>query len=185
MLFFPSLAFFTSPDLAPELFTLWADTDAPVSPNSNDTDSVNLGILIRCSSPVVLRGIRFYKHPNNIGTHIGGLWLRSSSLKLNECTFENETSQGWQTQLFTTPSILDAETTYTVAYLAPKGFYSSDNGYFNNRSQSKTVQGITVSSPADGLFGNNGTYRYDSTSEIPTASFQSSHYWVDIIFSLT
>ena len=36
---------------------------------------------------------------------------------------------------------------------------------------------------ADGTDGPNGLYRYTATSAFPNSSFQSSNYWVDVVFS--
>jgi hypothetical protein len=31
--------------------------------------------------------------------------------------------------------------------------------------------------------GNNGVYKYTANSAFPTSTFQSSNYWVDVVFT--
>ena len=40
----------------------------------NDTSSVELGVKFQTSTAGKIVGIRFYKGPQNTGTHIGNLW---------------------------------------------------------------------------------------------------------------
>ena len=46
-------------------------------------------------SPATSPGIRFYKGPDNTGTHVGHLWTGSGTL-LGEATFTGESASGWQ-----------------------------------------------------------------------------------------
>ena len=59
-----------------------------------DTSSVNLGVQFQASQNGTITGIRFYKEPDNTGTHTGTLWTASGT-ELATGTFTNESTQGW------------------------------------------------------------------------------------------
>jgi hypothetical protein len=137
---------------------------------------VELGVKFRSDVSGFITGIRFYKGPNNTGTHIGNLWSSSGQL-LASATFANETAEGWQQVLFPTPVAIAANTTYIASYHTDVGFYSVDGGYFGG--------GATVNGPlralGNGEDGGNGVYLY-GPSAFPTGSFNASNYWVDVLF---
>ena len=74
-------------------------------------------------------GIRFYKGPQNTGTHVGNLWSAAAAL-LATANFTNETASGWQQVTFATPVTVTPGTTYVASYHTSSGFYSADGGYF-------------------------------------------------------
>ena len=81
------------------------------------------GIKFTSSSNGWITGIRFYKGPNNTGTHVGSLWSSSGTL-LGQVTFTNESTAGWEQAKFATPIAVTAGTTYVASYLAPGGEYA-------------------------------------------------------------
>jgi hypothetical protein len=125
-----------------------------------------------------ITGIRFYKGTGNTGTHVGNLWTTSGT-KLASVTFNNETASGWQQALFSTPVAITAGTVYVASYLAPAGHYAADNGYF----ASAGVDNAPLHALQDGVSGGNGVYAYGSTSSFPNNTWQSSNYWVDLVYS--
>lgn len=96
----------------------------------SDTSAVELGMKFRSSIATTVTGVKFYKGPQNTGTHTGSLWSKSGT-RLATVTFKNETVSGWQTAYFTTPVNIAANTTYVISYFAPKGRYSSTTNYFS------------------------------------------------------
>src|SRR5205085_2387633 len=64
--------------------------------------SLELGVKVKVDSPRRLRGIRFYKDPQETGTHVGTIWS-SDGRALGSVTFTNETASGWQEQSFANP----------------------------------------------------------------------------------
>ena len=94
-------------------------------------------------------------------------------MNLATVTFASETASGWQTAQLETPVTLTAGTSYTVSYLAPQGGYSVTPAYF---STAKTSGALTAAATV------NGKYRYGSSSGLPTRTFNSTNYFVDIIF---
>jgi Domain of unknown function (DUF4082) len=155
------------------------------SPNGTQKDAeggglvgIELGAKFRSTVSGVVLGIRFYKTQGNTGTHIGELYSYPGGVLLGQATFLNETPTGWQYAIFNTPIAIAANTTYVTAYFSPNGFYRSTNFGLNT---------AIVNSPltllANGTDGPNGLFKYTNTSAFPNNNFQSSNYWVDILFS--
>jgi methionine-rich copper-binding protein CopC len=159
-------------------YSIWAPTATPTNPLENDGDTVELGVKFRSDIDGVITGVRFYKGgPANGGTHVGHLWTSSGTL-LGSVTFASETASGWQQALFPTPIPVTANTTYVVSYFAPQGSYAADLNYF----ASSGVDNGPLRALSNALAGGNGLYRYGPTGGFPTNTYQSSNYWVDVVF---
>ncbi|HEV8561589.1 MAG TPA: DUF4082 domain-containing protein, partial [Actinophytocola sp.] len=158
--------------------TIWASSATPATPSSTDTGSVELGMKFKADVNGSITGIRFYKGTGNTGTHIGNLWTTSGT-KLATVTFGNETASGWQQALFSSPVAVTAGTVYVASYLAPAGHYAADNAYFATAG----VDNAPLHALQDGVSAGNGVYAYGSTSTFPTNTWQSSNYWVDVVFA--
>ncbi|HYD32472.1 MAG TPA: N,N-dimethylformamidase beta subunit family domain-containing protein, partial [Azospirillaceae bacterium] len=156
-------------------YGLWSAAMTPAVANDPDADAVELGMKFTATTAGSITGLRFYKGAQNTGTHTGSLWT-STGARLGTVTFTNETTSGWQTATFVTPITITANTTYVASYFAPKGHYSVNDGYF-----SSTYRNGPLTAPA----GANGVYTYSRTSAFPTGSYQSSNYWVDVVFQPT
>jgi Domain of unknown function (DUF4082)/Cadherin-like domain len=156
--------------------SLFSASSAPTTVLVSDSSSVELGVKFQVTSPGKILGIRFYKGPRNIGTHVGNLWSSTGAL-LATVTFTGETASGWQQAFFSSPVAVTTGTTYLVSYHS-SGFYSADGGYFVN---ALTNGPLTAPSSASG--GGNGVYAYGSTSVFPSNSFNSANYWVDVVFA--
>ena len=59
------------------------------------------------------------------------------------------------------------------------GHYSSDNGYFATSG----VDNAPLHALADGVDGGNGVYVYGTGNTFPSNTYQSSNYWVDVVFT--
>ena len=151
---------------------LFSLSSVPSIVTVNDPNSVELGVRFTPTVNGTISGIRFYKGPQNVGTHIADLWSSNGTL-LATATFTAETASGWEQVNFSTPVAVTAGTTYTASYHT-NGFYSVDGGYF---SSSRTNG--QLSTPG----GSNGVYAYGATSAFPSNSYNSSNYWVDVIFN--
>ena len=66
---------------------------------------------------------------------------------------------------------------YVVSYHS-SGYYLADGGYFG----SATTSG-TLTAPSSSTSGDNGVYAYGSSSLFPSNAYNSSNYWVDVIFN--
>jgi hypothetical protein len=126
-----------------------------------------------------IRALRFYKGAANTGTHVGSLWQADGTL-LAQVTFQNETGSGWQEQALPSPVPVTANTSYIVSYHAPNGGYALDVGYFSGTGE----DAAPLRALADGEDGPNGVYAYGATSQFPSFTWQSTNYWVDVVFDL-
>ena len=154
-------------------FSLWASSATPATPDSGDTQSIELGVKFTANTSGFITGIRFYKSAANTGVHTGSLWSASGQL-LATATFTGEGGSGWQQVLFSTPVAVTAGTTYVASYHTNTGHYAVNRSFFT----SPFISGpLTV--PASG-----GVYSYGAGG-FPTQSYQSSNYWVDVLFNTT
>jgi hypothetical protein len=158
--------------------TIWPSSTTPTTPTTSDSGSVNLGVKFTTDTAGTISGIRFYKGSGNTGTHIGALWNSSGQL-LASATFTNETASGWQQVSFTTPVNVTANTVYVASYLAPVGHYAADAGYFATTG----FDNAPLHALRDGVSGGDGVYQYSSGNAFPSATFQSTNYWVDVVFN--
>jgi hypothetical protein len=152
------------------------DTTTPPMPAANDGAALTVGVKFQSTTNGFVAGVRFYKGAGNGGVHTGSLFSADGT-RLATGTFVNETTTGWQTLLFSQPVPVTAGTTYVAAYFAPQGRYAATGGFFAN----PLTRGPLLA-PASGASGGNGVYRYGSDA-FPNATFNSTNYWVDPIFT--
>ena len=150
---------------------------SPAGLVENDGSALELGVKFRSSVAGTITGIRFYKSSGNTGTHTGELYS-STGTRLAQAVFTNETATGWQQVLFSSPVSITAGTTYIASYFSSAGFYTSTLNYF-----STAVTNGPVTALADGTDGANGVYAYSTTPKFPSSTYQSSNYWVDVVFN--
>ena len=74
--------------------TVFAPSDGPLGDATADSP-LEVGMKFRSTEDGCITALRFYKQPNNTGTHVGHLWTADGT-KLAEVTFTNETPSGWQ-----------------------------------------------------------------------------------------
>ena len=122
-------------------------------------------------------GLRFYKGPQNTGSHVGHLWTSSGTL-LASVTFTGESASGWQQVTLPTAVAVTANTTYVASYHAPVGRYAFNSAYFTAEYVNAPLRGL-----ASGVSGGNGVYKYGASgSGLPTQTFNANNYWVDVVF---
>ena len=156
-------------------YSLFGAEVPSVSAATNDASTVELGVSFTPSSAGSVTAIRFFKGTTNTGTHVGHLWSSTGSL-LATVTFAGETASGWQSAALSAPVALTAGQRYVVSYLAPQGNYAYTAGYF---SVPKT------SGPLAAAASTNGLYLYGASGGFPTFSYQSTNYFVDVLFAVT
>ena len=157
--------------------TIWPSTATPGTPDTNQTNPVELGVKFTSSSSGFITGIRFYKGVKNTGTHVGNLWSSTGTL-LASAAFTGESASGWQQVNFSPPVAITANTVYVASYFSPTGDFAVDRNYFNVATTNPPLQALQ-----NGASGPNGVYNYGSSSAFPTTSFSASNYWVDVVFS--
>jgi hypothetical protein len=158
--------------------TIMSASATPTLIDSGDLNPVELGVKFRADSNGYVTGLRFYKASTNVGTHVGHIWSKAGLL-LGSATFTSETGSGWQQVNFSTPISVSANTTYIASYFAPSGHYSANANAF-------AITGIDnppLHALANGVDGSNGVYLYSSTGGFPTNSYNSTNYWVDVVYA--
>lgn len=158
--------------------TIWDSSATPTIITESDASAVELGVKFRSQVNGFITGIRFYKGSQNTGTHEGTLWS-SSGTQLARATFINESASGWQQVNFSNPVAITANTTYIASYHTNVGRYSKNENYFT----SSGVDSYPLYAFRNGESGSNGVYSYSANPAFPTATYNSSNYWVDVVFS--
>jgi hypothetical protein len=151
-------------------------TDVPGGTLENDGLALQVGMRFRSAVSGNVTGARFYKQAGNGGTHRGQLYSAAGAL-LAEATFINETASGWQQVNFPTPVPIAANTTYVISMHSSAGHYSAVNTGFNQAIVNGPLTGLQ-----NGFDGFNGVYRYSTIPAFPTDNYQSSNYWIDVVF---
>jgi phosphodiesterase/alkaline phosphatase D-like protein len=155
--------------------SVWPVTTTPAVASTADSNPIEVGMRFRGTQDGFIAGLRFYKGAANTGLHVAHLWTNTGTL-LATATFVNETASGWQEVMFASPVPVSANTTYVASYFAPVGRYAQ-----NLDGLAGTVSAPPLQALGNGVDGANGVFLY-GTSGFPTSSFQSSNYWVDVVF---
>jgi hypothetical protein len=165
----------TSP---PAFNTIWTPVTAPTTADVGPDSPVELGVLFKSDVSGNISGLRFYKSAANTGAHVGNLWSSTGTL-LGTATFTNESASGWQQASFGTPVAITANTVYVASYHTAVGHYADDENYFTSAG----VDSPPLHALANGASGSNGVFTYGANSIFPTTGFNSSNYWVDVVFT--
>jgi hypothetical protein len=164
----------------PKQYSLWSPDTVPQVQSSPDTNEVEVGMKFQTAAPGRVIGLRFYKGPTNTaqpGQRVGRLWDVATQTKLREVTFGTETATGWQEARFAVPYHMAKGQVLMLSYRAPNGGYAQETNGFQSR-----VERLPLIVPASREQGGNGTYRYGWAETMPGDSYESSNYWVDVIF---
>ena len=149
--------------------SLFSTSTVPTMLQDNDPNAVSLGIKFTTTSAGQITGLKFYKGPNNTGTHVGTLWS-STGVALASANFINETASGWQTVSFGTPVSVTAGGSYVASYRTTVGKYSATVGAYTTGGF--TSGPLTVAAQA-------GVYSYP---DVFPSSTSSADYGVDVVF---
>jgi methionine-rich copper-binding protein CopC len=152
---------------------IWPDV-APsnVTDVTDQSSGVELGIKFTALNGGSITGIRFYKVPDNTGTHTGTLWSSTGSV-LATGTFTNEPTQGWTELDFSSPVSITGGTTYVASYHTGAWHYADTP----NGLSSQVVDGPLAA------LASGGVYAYGSSSTFPSNSFGGTNYWVDVVYT--
>jgi hypothetical protein len=158
--------------------TVFAPTDAPDGNAVREDQSIEVGMKIRPSEDGYVTRLRFYKQPNNTGTHVGHLWSSSGAL-LATATFTAETASGWQEVDLANAIPVVKDATYIVSTFSASGYYAFQPGYFNTG-----VDRAPMHAPSAATSGGNGVYKFGA-SGFPDQTYNATNYWVDATFERT
>ncbi|MBV9999047.1 MAG: DUF4082 domain-containing protein [Verrucomicrobia bacterium] len=148
---------------------------APSIITVNDSHPVELGVKFQSLTAGKVIAIRFYKGPENTGSHTAHLWSASGSV-LARAVFSGESASGWQQVDLPRPVPILANTTYVASYHTDSGHYSADGSYFTIARKNGSLLAC-----ADRTSGGNGVYTYGVTSSFPKDTYNASNYWVDVV----
>ncbi|WP_424629793.1 DUF4082 domain-containing protein [Bradyrhizobium sp. SYSU BS000235] len=158
----------------PSIASLFGPSYVPPMAHVEDPDSVEVGMKFQASADGDVLGVRFYKSADNMGSHVANLWSSTGTL-LATANFTNETQSGWQQVNFANAVAITAGDTYTVSYHTTGG-YAADPNYFTDPHSNGPLTAPANSS------GGNGVFAYGGSSLLPTNSFGSTNYGVDVLF---
>ncbi len=158
--------------------TIWPSTSTPTTTDTGSNSPLELGVQFRSDSSGYITGIRFYKSAANTGTHIGNLWNGLGTL-LASATFTGESASGWQQVNFSNPVAVTANTVYVASYHTNAGHFSDDMNYF----VASGVDNAPLHALANGAGSANGVYAFGTASVFPANGYNSSNFWVDVVFS--
>jgi hypothetical protein len=151
---------------------IWPDVAPSGVTDTTDGSPVELGVKFTASQNGSITGIRFYKVPDNTGTHTGELWSSTGTL-LASGTFSNESTQGWEQLNFSSPVSITAGTTYVASYHTNAAHYATTpNG----------LASAVTSGPLTAL-ASGGVYAYGPASTFPSNSVNGMNYWVDVVYT--
>jgi hypothetical protein len=157
---------FTATALPDSLFR----SQAPALGDLTDHTSYELGMKFQVSQSGKITTVRYWKAPDESGTHTGRIWSAAGTL-LASVTFTGETASGWQEQALSTPLSITPNTTYVVSVNVNQYYVATSSGL------ASSVANGPISSVADGgngVFGNPGAF--------PVNSWQNSNYFRDVGF---
>ncbi len=159
--------------------SFWPSTTIPPHPNEPDFNGpVEVGVKFTSDISGIIKGLRFYRGTTGSGPYTGSLWTSTGSL-LAQATF-TVSGTGWQEVLFSAPIAISPDTTYVASYhIGGGGGYAAEGGYFGATG----VDNGPIHALASGIDGGNGVFNYGVAPTFPTRTYNSSNYWVDIIFT--
>jgi len=74
---------------------------------------------------------------------------------------------------------ISASTVYVASYHTNVGYYAQSLNFF----ASQGVDSPPLHAPSGPSSGGNGVYAYGAASSFPSGSFNSTNYWVDVVFT--
>lgn len=154
-----------------EAVTFFDDSDRPDVVTEEDPGAVELGLRFQADVDGTVTAIRFFRDPENEGAHPVTLWSEDGDvLARGQAT---GTADGWQQVALDRPVTFRAGDVGVASYHAPQGHYSVDEGYFADR-----IDSGPISTDADA-----GIYAYGGAGSFPDSTYQSSNYWIDVVFT--
>ena len=145
------------------------------TPAKYDTDGPNvnyeLGTRFTATANGQITAIRFFKAPNESGTHTGRVW-NAAGQQVTSVVFSGETASGWQEQSLPTPLAIGANVEYMVTVNTGNTYYATTDGGLNSQVTNGSLSTVV---------GSNG--RYGAVGAYPTDSWQNSNYFRDVVFT--
>jgi hypothetical protein len=155
--------------------------ETPADTVAADNRAVTLGVKFWSTQAGTVTGIRFYRGAASSGGYTvrlynaGGTMLGQASVPSDTCTLPC-----WEEADFASPIPIAANTTYVAAYYTPVGQYAETNYGLTNG----VMNGPLVASSSSQV-GGNGVFHYGSPIRFPKNTWESTNYYVDVVFMST
>lgn len=150
--------------------TLFTATQGPCSSTcgGSDQNSVELGLRFSVDTTGTITGIRFWKPTLSDSNHSVELWSGTGTL-LTQATSTSETTNGWQ-EVSISPISVSSGNSYVASY--------HTHGYASTQAFGWPLVVSPIHTNA-----NAGVYNYSSSASFPSSYYNSSNYWVDVVFT--
>jgi parallel beta-helix repeat protein len=148
----------------------WDESVVPAVVSDPDRNATQLGVKFTSAVEGEITAIQFYKGPQNTGIHEVRLWNPDGDIAAR-ARLDATSATGWIEVTFSSPVPIEAGEQWVATYHAPNGGYSVTEDYFQAPYSN---EGLTIMK--DG-----GLYAYGPPDTLPTNSYRSSNYWIDVI----
>ena len=159
---------------------VFATGSAPAAVETGDTTDYELGMRFQSNADGYISELRYFRTAADAGdtdARTLNLWT-AAGVRIGQVTVTSASgASGWQVGTLTTPVAIDANATYVVSYGTTDN-YAYTSGWFATAHASS--DGVV-----SGLTGNNGVFAAGGPGAFPTATYNSTNYWVDVTFRQT
>ncbi|PSM48159.1 hypothetical protein C7Y66_15955 [Chroococcidiopsis sp. CCALA 051] len=163
----------------PSSYSIWSDSTPLNAVVDKDTKPVELGLKFRSDVDGEVSAIRFYRAVANESGYFVHLWSSTGELLGTGMAFEGQQpAPGWQTVQFYPPIPVKAKQIYIASYYVNSGRYVASEKFFENAG----VDNGFLHALRNGEAGSNSTYIYGYGGGFPTQSYNSTNYWIDVVF---
>ena len=151
-------------------------TDAPTTTETTDPADYELGMRFTANAAGTITELRYFRgaaDANDTDTRVLNLWSAAGVLLGSVTVTSAAGESGWQVGTLSAPIAIQAGATYVVSYGTTQNYVATAN-YFTTAHSGP--DGVLTAGASAGVFadGTPGTF--------PTASYNSSNYWVDVTF---
>jgi hypothetical protein len=146
----------------------------PKTPVDPDGRAVTLGVKFTSTQAGKITGIRYYRGQGNSHGYTVALYDRyGKQLAFASVAQDTCSTPCWESVNFQAAVSINANTRYTAAYYTSNGHYAHDQGGL--------LSNVT-NAPLTAL-ANGGVYHYGGGIGFPTSVWNSSNYYVDVLFT--
>ena len=163
------LSSFSTIAAVPTTFSLWGSSSSPATIDSGDGQAVELGVKFRPAPAATSRA--FDSSGQAIQAHTSATCGQFRSTTRDGHLHERR-DQRLATSHFLDAVAIAAGATYVASYHTTSGHYAVNKSYFTSTFTNGPLQAAA----------NGGVYAYGEGS-FPTANYQASNYWVDVVFT--
>lgn len=169
-------------------------TQTPAAGNESDgTPTITRGVTLEFAVAGYITGVRWWCPTTNTGTYTVAVWdLSGDGTAIGGVALATKVHSGtptggaWNVTTLDTPIAVTSAKTYRLGVNNSQGRYVASGGVMGS-----TITNGNVSAPGAGgttkagFATSQGTYNISSALTLPTSSFNSSNYFVDVAFSTT